>query len=60
MRSHEDGDWCSDIMRKKLESGGNTRFCLDKWMGHMPLCELFPRLYLVSTQTDKCVNQMGE
>jgi hypothetical protein len=29
-RANEEGDWCSDIMVKKLGSGGGTRFWLDK------------------------------
>jgi hypothetical protein len=60
LRAHEDGDWCSDIMTKKLGNGGSTRFWLDKSMGHRPLCETFPRLFSVSCQTDNYVSQMGE
>jgi hypothetical protein len=60
MRSNEEGDWCCDIMIKKLGSGGNTKLWIDNWVGNTPLCKLFPRLFLVSSQTDNCVNQMGE
>jgi hypothetical protein len=58
--SIDDGDWCNEIMIKKMGNGGGTRFWLDLWIGNSPLCELFPRLFLVSQQTNAYVNQMGE
>ncbi|WJX73641.1 hypothetical protein P8452_57400 [Trifolium repens] len=50
--SIDDGDWCNEIMIKKMGNGGGTRFWLDLWIGNSPLCELFPRLFLVSQQTN--------
>jgi hypothetical protein len=60
LRANDDGDWCSDIMIKKLGSGGGTGFWLDKWAGHNTLSDLFPRLFSVSLQSDLKVNQIGE
>jgi hypothetical protein len=60
LRANEDGDWCSEIIIKKLGCGGGTCFLLDKWVGQNTLSELFPRLFSVSLQTDLKVNQMGE
>jgi hypothetical protein len=47
-------------MKKKLGDGGGTRFWLDIWVGPKPLCEVFPRLYSVSTQPENLISQMGE
>jgi hypothetical protein len=54
-----EGDWCSEIMIKKVGNGGNTRFWLDTWVGERPLCQEFSRLFLVSVQKEDCINQMG-
>jgi hypothetical protein len=59
MRSSDECDWCGEIMSKKLGDGGGTRFWLDKWVGPKPLCDLFPRLFSVSTQPDKLIKEMG-
>ncbi|MCI00244.1 LINE-1 reverse transcriptase like [Trifolium medium] len=56
----DDGDWCSDIMIKKLGNGGNTRFWHDLWMGPTSLCHLYPRLFSISLQTKDCIETMGE
>jgi hypothetical protein len=56
----DDGDWCRDIMIKTLGNGGGTRFWVDIWVGNIPLCDLFPRLFSVSLQPNLFVNQMGE
>jgi hypothetical protein len=53
------GDWCSEIMIKKVGNGGNTRFWLDAWVGERPLCQKFPRLFSVSVQKEDCINQVG-
>jgi hypothetical protein len=60
MRSSDESDWCGEIMSKKLGDGGGTRFWLDNWVGPKPLCELFPRLFSVSTQPEKFIKEMGE
>jgi hypothetical protein len=60
LRENVEGDWCGEIMAKKLGSGGGTRFWLDKWLGPIPLCDLFPRLFSVSTHADKCVSDFGD
>jgi hypothetical protein len=60
VRENEEGDWCGEIMTKKLGCGGGTRFWLDKWLGPNILCELFPWLFSVSTHADKCVSHFGE
>lgn len=46
-------------MIKKVGNGGKTRFWLDTWVGERPLCQEFPRLFLVSEQKEECINQMG-
>jgi hypothetical protein len=58
--TNEEGDWCSDIMVKKLGNGGRTRFWLDNWEGPTPLCYLYPRLFSISLQTQHCIDKMGE
>jgi hypothetical protein len=54
------GDWCSEVMVKKVGNGGGTRFWLDKWIGEGTLCQAFPRLYSISCQKEHFINQMGE
>jgi hypothetical protein len=45
IRANDDGDWCTEVMKKKLGEGGGTRFWLDIWVGPKPLCEVFTRLF---------------
>ncbi|KAK2360340.1 hypothetical protein QL285_085620 [Trifolium repens] len=54
------GDWCSEVMVKKVGNGGGTRFWLDKWIGVGTLCQAFPRLYSISCQKENLINQVGE
>jgi hypothetical protein len=60
LNANDGGDWCRDIITKKLGSGDGTRFWVDKWVGNNTLSDLFPRLFSVSLQADLKVNQMGE
>ncbi|MCH92063.1 putative non-LTR retroelement reverse transcriptase related, partial [Trifolium medium] len=53
------GDWCRDIMVRKLGNGNNIRFWKDTWLDAEPLCHAFPRLFSMSIQPDCTVNQMG-
>jgi hypothetical protein len=53
------GDWCSEMLVKKVGNGGGTRFWLDKWIGERPLCQEFPRLFSISCQKENRVNQVG-
>jgi hypothetical protein len=47
------------IFFRKLGNGGDTSFWYDTWVGVHPLKEVFPRLFLVSTQKECCVSEVG-
>ncbi|GAU47706.1 hypothetical protein TSUD_177110 [Trifolium subterraneum] len=53
-------DWTQDIFSKKLGCGGSTSFWLDRWVGIVPLCVSFPRLYNLSLQPALKIKDMGE
>jgi hypothetical protein len=52
-------DRLSDIFFKKIGNGSNTSFWHDKWVGTQPLKEVFPRLFLISTQKECSVMEVG-
>jgi hypothetical protein len=52
-------DRTSDIFSKKFGNGGNTNFWHDKWVGTQPLKDVFPRLFLISTQKECMVSEVG-
>ncbi|KAK2422417.1 hypothetical protein QL285_032952 [Trifolium repens] len=54
-----EGDWTQDVFVRKVGIGGSTRFWLDAWVGNVPLCVTFPRLFKISLQTNLCVKDMG-
>jgi hypothetical protein len=55
-----EGDWTQLVFSKKLGCGGSTRFWLDRWVGMTPLCDIFPRLFKVSLQSEFLIKDMGE
>jgi len=42
----------------KVRDGGFPRFWKDCWVGEIPLCHQFPRLFLVSNQQEAMVKDM--
>ncbi|KAK2393020.1 hypothetical protein QL285_055002 [Trifolium repens] len=52
-------DRLRDIFFRKLGNGGDTIFWHDTWVGVQPLKEVFPRLFLVSTQKECSVSEVG-
>jgi hypothetical protein len=52
-------DRLSGIFFKRIGNGGETSFWHDVWVGVQSLKEVFPRLFLVSTQKDACVSEVG-
>jgi hypothetical protein len=51
--------WCDSISRK-VGNGENTNFWCDKWIGDLPLCEIFPRLFSLSSQKGAYISEVGE
>jgi len=52
------GSWFSDNLRLKVGDGASTLFWLDRWVGDVPLCEKFSRLYDLSENKFSFVAQM--
>jgi hypothetical protein len=52
-------DRLRDIFFKRIGNGGETSFWHDTWVGTQPLKEVFPRLFLVSTQKESSVFEVG-
>jgi hypothetical protein len=52
IKVEEGGDWCRDIMVKKVGNGEVTRFWHDIWISSCSLCQAFPSLYSVSLQKE--------
>jgi hypothetical protein len=48
-------NWFSQAVRKKLGNGVLTSFWRDIWVGEIPLCDRFPRLFSMSTQKEASV-----
>ncbi|KAK2447294.1 hypothetical protein QL285_006665 [Trifolium repens] len=55
-----EGDWVQEVFSKKLGDGGNTKFWKEPWIGMVPLCSIFPRLFKIALQPDISVKGMGE
>jgi len=51
-------NWFTNTVRKKLGNGSNTRFWKDRWVGEMPLLQLFPRLFSISNQKEAKVRKL--
>jgi hypothetical protein len=52
-------DRLGGIFFKRIGNGGDTSFWHEKWVGVQPLKEAFPRLFLLSTQKEACVSEVG-
>jgi hypothetical protein len=50
-----DHNWFSQQVIKKMGNGEQTSFWKDLWIGTVPLCEKFPRLYSISLQKEVSV-----
>jgi hypothetical protein len=55
----EDGGWFSSNISSIIGDGGDIGFWKEKWMGTLPLRDLFPELFSKTTQPDGFVAQMG-
>ncbi|PNY11107.1 receptor-like kinase [Trifolium pratense] len=51
--------WLNGVVRKKLGNGHNTSFWHDKWIGVIPLKNVYPRLFSVSVDKDSSVAESG-
>ncbi|GAU29855.1 hypothetical protein TSUD_379450 [Trifolium subterraneum] len=52
-------DRTKDLFFKRIGNGGDTRFWHDTWVGAQPLKEVFPRLFLISSQKECSVLEVG-
>jgi hypothetical protein len=59
IKVEEGGDWCRDIMVKKVGNGEVTRFWHDIWISSSSLCQAFPRLG-ITTKGRSYIIRMGE
>ncbi|GKU95494.1 hypothetical protein SLEP1_g8850 [Rubroshorea leprosula] len=56
----ENAGWLAEGFRLKLGEGKEVSFWWDKWCGGRCLTNMFPRLYLLSTDKEKKCYQMGK
>jgi hypothetical protein len=56
----EEESWFARNVVRKVGRGDATRFWLDGWMGIVPLCEQFPRLFSISTHKEALICEMIE
>jgi len=54
------GAWFMDAVRKRLGKGESISFWKDIWVGTSTFQDLFPRLFLISSQKGVMVNEVGE
>jgi len=52
-RIRDGGGWFQECVTKKVGDGSDTLFWLDKWVGSVPLCVRFRRLF------ELCENKFG-
>ncbi|GAU46768.1 hypothetical protein TSUD_92630 [Trifolium subterraneum] len=52
-------DRTEDLFFKRIGNGGGTSFWHDTWVGAQPLKEVFPRLFLISSQKECSVLEVG-
>jgi hypothetical protein len=50
-----DVDWFSQELIRKMGAAGQTSFWKDTWLGLIPFCERFPRLFSISVQKEATV-----
>lgn len=55
--------WVEDILTQGLEiivgNGASILFWQDSWIGHQPLKLIYPRLFMISTQKDDFIINVG-
>jgi len=54
----DDGGWFAGRVSKVLGDGANTLFWFDKWVGDVPLCRRFARLFDLTTNKFSMVADM--
>jgi hypothetical protein len=54
----EGGRWFVDRVVSRVGSGTNTLFWHDRWLGDVPLCRRFSRLFDLSLNKNKTVGEM--
>jgi hypothetical protein len=50
-----DQNWSSSEIVRKMGNGAQTSFWKDCWVGSVPLCQSFPRLFSISLQQEASV-----
>jgi len=53
------GSWFSDNLRLSVGNGACTLFWFDRWVGEVPLCVSFSRLFQLSENKLATVAQMS-
>jgi hypothetical protein len=56
----DEGSWFGQNISRKIGNGLTTRFWYDCWMGSLPLCERFPRLFSISSHKEGTVGEYWE
>lgn len=56
--THDIGAISRDAIIQKVGNGLNTSFRKDKWIDDSPLMVWFPRLFILETDKDCCINQI--
>lgn len=51
--------WLKNEVVKEMGNGRRTSFWKDHWVGEMPLCDCFPRLYSISNQREEMVGEVS-
>ncbi|GAU25119.1 hypothetical protein TSUD_274080 [Trifolium subterraneum] len=54
----EEGSWFAKNISRRVGRGDTTRFWKDCWVGQVPLCESFPRLFSISLQKEALVSEI--
>ena len=55
-----EGGWFAERVSKVLGDGKNTYFWLDRWVGEVPLCRRFARLFDITTNKLSTVAEMHD
>jgi hypothetical protein len=53
-------NWFSQNVSKKMGNGAQTNFWAEKWIGEIPLKDLFPRLFSISRQKEATVAEIWD
>ncbi|MCH83800.1 ribonuclease H protein, partial [Trifolium medium] len=55
----EEGGWLGNNISSVLGDGNDIDFWKEKWLGMVPLCDLYPSLYNKTPQQDAHISDMG-